>query len=96
MSEAQIHAIIRALPVARRKTAAWHHDLVDAVQLTIADAAPLLEPPLPERGLRDIVRALGWQAAGWRQTGRKGHPTALYDWADLCALHAALAPFLKG
>ena len=64
-----------------------------AVTLTHAEAAQVLEPPLSERQLRDIVRALGWQPSGHRHTGRPGKPVAVYDWAKITRLHAALAEF---
>jgi hypothetical protein len=67
---------------------------VQEVQLTLSEACDVLSPPVSERQLRLLVRALGWQPAGWRHTGRGGHPCAVYDWARICELHAALAPFL--
>ena len=62
--------------------------------LTLSEAATLLNPPMTERQLRQIVTALGWQPAGWRHTGRQGHPTATYPWADITALHQVLVPWL--
>lgn len=64
------------------------------VQLTLAEASEILHPPMTERQLRDILRALRWPPSGYRHDGRPGHPRAVYEWRDLCELHAALAPFL--
>lgn len=64
------------------------------VALTLAEAATLLDPPMTERQLRAIVRALRWQPAGWRHNGH-GHPYATYQAADIMRLHAALLPFLR-
>jgi 2-keto-3-deoxy-L-rhamnonate aldolase RhmA len=79
-------------PVTRLK---WHHEFVQAVTLTLTEATTLLNPPITTNQLQHLIRALHWQPAGWRQTGRKGHPQATYNWADICALHTALVPFLK-
>jgi len=64
-----------------------------AVTLTLAEAAPLLDPPMTEQQLQAIVRALGWHPDGHRYTGRAGRPTARYDATRLMQLHAAVAPF---
>ena len=66
-----------------------------AVPLTLAEACTLLEPPITETQLRDIVTALRWKPAGWRPTGRPGHPWPVYEAADLMKLHAAIVPFLR-
>jgi hypothetical protein len=64
------------------------------MQLTLAEAAAILNPPVTERQLRQIITALGWQPAGHRRTGRPGHPHPTYDAAQLLKLHLALMPFL--
>ena len=66
------------------------------VTLTLAEAAQVLDPPMTERQLRAIVRALAWQPEGYRHTGRAGRPAPRYDAARLMALHAALVPFAGG
>ena len=67
-----------------------------AVELTLAEAATVLEPALTEQQLRAIIRALGWQPAGWRHHGRgRAHPVATYDAASLLSLHGALTPFMR-
>jgi len=68
---------------------------VEDVALTLAEAAAVLNPPLPEKHLRQIITILAWQPAGWRHTGQPGHPFPLYDWGDITRLHAALVPFLR-
>ena len=65
-----------------------------AVTLTLAEAAAVLEPPLTEAQLREILHALRWEPDGWRRTGKRGHPWPEYDAAALMKLHAALVPFL--
>ncbi len=67
-----------------------------AAALTLAEAATLLDPPLTERQLRQIVTALRWQPADHRHNGRMsgGRPAAAYDAIELMKLHAALAPWL--
>lgn len=64
------------------------------VALTLAEVATILDPPMTEKQLRAIVRALRWQPAGTRPSGRAGHPPLTYDAARLMALHRALLPFL--
>ena len=67
-----------------------------SVAFTLGEAAEVLDPPLTEKQLRAIIRALGWQAAGHRYTGRGGHPFATYDMARIQRLHIALLPFMDG
>jgi hypothetical protein len=68
---------------------------VQDVALTLSEAATILEPPIPEKHLRQIVTILGWQPTGWRRTGKPGHPHPEYSWADITRLHAALVPHLR-
>jgi hypothetical protein len=70
--------------------------MVQAVALTLAEASQVLDPPMTAAQLRTIVRALGWQPAGYRYTGRSGHPAATYSATRLLELHAALSPFNGG
>lgn len=63
------------------------------VTFTLAEAALLL-PPLTEPQLRQLVRALGWQPAGQKRTGRRGHPAPTYDAAALFRLHGAVLPLI--
>jgi hypothetical protein len=65
-----------------------------AVTLTLSEAAQVLDPPMTERQLRQIVTALGWKPHGWRRTGRIGHPFPTYRAEEILRLHAALLPFL--
>jgi hypothetical protein len=64
------------------------------VTLTLAEAAQVLDPPMTEQQLRQIVRALGWEPGGYRHSGRSGRPAASYDASKIMKLHAALVPFL--
>jgi hypothetical protein len=65
-----------------------------AVAFTLAEAATILDPPMTEQQLREIVHALRWKPDGWRRTGRRGHPFPTYDAQQLLRLHAAVVPFL--
>jgi hypothetical protein len=64
-----------------------------SVAFTLAEAAAVLDPPLTEKQLRAIIRALGWQPAGSRYTGKGGHPHSTWDMARIQRLNIALIPF---
>jgi len=66
--------------------------MVQAVTLTLAEAAAILDPPVTERQLRAIITALGWQPDGQRRTGKPGNPALTYSSKALMELHAALIP----
>ena len=66
------------------------------IAFTLSEAAGILNPPLTEQQLRMIIKALGWQPAGKRHTGRGGHPFDTFDAAQIMRLHAALIPFMAG
>ncbi len=68
--------------------------MVQAVTLTLAEAAMVLDPPVSEQQLRAIVTALGWQPHGVRHTGKAGRPAPAYDAGELLKLHAAITPWL--
>ena len=65
-----------------------------AVTLTLSEAAAVLDPPMTEQQLRQIVSALGWKPAGNRHTGKRGRPWPVYDAEEILKLHAAIAPWL--
>jgi hypothetical protein len=67
--------------------------MVQAVTLTLAEAAAILDPPVTERQLRAIITALGWQPDGHRRNGRAGRPAPTYSATRLMELHTALLPF---
>ena len=68
--------------------------MAETLAFTLAEAATILDPPLSERQLRMIIRALGWQPSGKRYSGRRGHPEATFDAAAIMRLHQALVPFM--
>ena len=68
--------------------------MATAVTLTLSEAAAVLNPPVTEQQLRQIVSALGWKPAGNRHTGKRGRPWPVYNADELLRLHAALVPFL--
>ena len=65
-----------------------------SVAFTLGEAAEVLDPPVTEKQLSMIIRALGWKPAGHRYTGRGGHPHSTWDMARIQLLHAALIPFM--
>ena len=65
------------------------------MDVTIAEAVTILEPPIHPRQLRMLITALHIEQTGTRRhTGRPGRPHATYRYEDLSRLHAALAPWL--
>lgn len=64
------------------------------MNLTCAEAAAVLDPPVDAEQLADIIRALRWGPAAYRRTGKRGRPVPAYDAARIMALHAAMLPFL--
>src|SRR5260370_36451391 len=74
----------------------WSSDVCssDLVAVTVADAVTMLNPPMTDRQLRDILRALTIPPCGRRWTGGMGRPSDLYDWGEITRLHAAIAPRL--
>lgn len=64
------------------------------VAVTLAEACALLNPPVTERQLRQIIAALGWRPCGARHDGHPGRPHAVYNWAEITRLHSALLPWL--
>ena len=60
----------------------------------MADAVTMLNPPMTDRQLRDILRALTIPPCGRRWTGGMGRPADLYDWGEITRLHAAVKPWL--
>lgn len=65
------------------------------VELTIAEATQLLEPPIGERQLAEIIRALRIKPAGKRRTGHVGRPADTYDWTTITELHNDIARWLS-
>src|SRR6266487_1210243 len=77
---------------------AWHHERVDA-DLTLAEAAQVLRPPMTEKQLIMVVAALNLPPSGVRHTGDPlgGRPRRTYPWdgdTGLAALLRALLPWL--
>ena len=65
-----------------------------AVAFTLREAATVLNPPVTERQLRQIVTALGWKPDSHRHTGKGGRPADCFPAERILRLHAALVPFL--
>lgn len=64
------------------------------MEFTLREAAQVLDPPVTEWQLRQLVTALRVQPAGRRRTGHAGRPVSTYDYAELAKLHEVLVPFL--
>ena len=63
--------------------------------LTLGEAAAILQPPMTEKQLIMVVAALNLPHCGVRHTGHSGKPRRTYPAADLMRLHAALLPWLN-
>ncbi len=64
----------------------------EVVGLTIDEALTVLNPPMTHRQLAGLIAALHIRPVGKRPQPRRGRPALTYDWAELCRLHAAIAP----
>lgn len=62
--------------------------------LTMRELADLLDPPVTVEQVFHMVRAVGLEPCGWRRSGRRGRPAALYDAATVMELHSLLIPFV--
>ena len=69
--------------------------VTEAPAFTIAEALPLLHPPITEAQLRHAIAAAGLKPCGTRPTGQPGRPHPVYQWSELAALHGALSPWLQ-
>jgi hypothetical protein len=65
------------------------------IRFTLAEAAPLLNPPVTPEQLAAMVRALRLHPSGTRRTGRPGRPEQTWDWATITRLHECILPFLE-
>jgi hypothetical protein len=63
-------------------------------ELTIAEAADWLDPPIAKETLAALIAALRIPPAGKRTRPQKGRPAYTYPAAELQALHAAVTPWL--
>jgi hypothetical protein len=64
--------------------------------LTAREIADLLDPPVTTRQVMCIVQLLGLKPCGYRRSGQRGRPAALYEPAAVMKVHAALVPYLPG
>jgi hypothetical protein len=63
-------------------------------ELTIAEAAEWLDPPITRETLTALIGALHIRPAGRRRPAGPGRPAYTYPAAELQALHAAVTPWL--
>ena len=68
--------------------------MVDA-GLTMRELADLLDPPVTVEQVRHLVRYIKLEPCGWRRSGRRGKPAALYDARTVMEAHAVLVPFTQ-
>jgi hypothetical protein len=59
------------------------------------ELADLLDPPVTIEQVCHLVRYIKLEPCGWRRSGRRGRPTALYDAATVMEAHTALVPFVS-
>ncbi len=65
-----------------------------AAGLTMRELADLLDPPVTVEQVFHIVRAVGLEPCGWRRSGRRGRPAALYNAAAVMEAHSLLTPLM--
>lgn len=66
----------------------------EVLQLTLAELASVLDPPVSPAQLQHLVAAVGLQPGGYRRNGQPGRPQATYDAETIMRLHGCLAPWL--
>lgn len=62
--------------------------------LTVRELADLLDPPVTVEQVIHLVRYIRLEPCGWRHTGRRGRPTALYEAKAVMEAHTALVPLM--
>jgi hypothetical protein len=58
------------------------------------ELADLLDPPVTVEQVFHLVRYIGLEPCGWRRSGRRGRPTALYDARVVMEAHTLLVPVM--
>lgn len=62
--------------------------------LTLREFAEVLDPPVTIAKLRALICIADAEPCGYRRTGHRGHPAAVYPADLIMDLHAAVAPWL--
>lgn len=65
-----------------------------AAGLTVKELADLLDPPLTAQQLTHLIYLLDLKPCGYRRSGQRGRPAALYEARKIMAVHAALVPYI--
>lgn len=68
--------------------------MADRVLLTVAELTEVLQPPVTQVQVTLMVKLGRVPVAGWRKTGKPGHPHPEYDHEEIARLHQALLPWL--
>ena len=63
--------------------------------LTVKELADLLDPPLTAEQIWHLVCLAGLQPCGYRRSGKRGRPAALYDARMIMQIHAVLVPYTQ-
>jgi hypothetical protein len=62
--------------------------------LTVKELADLLDPPVTAEQVWHLVCYTRLKPCGYRRTGQRGRPTAVYDARIVMKAHALLAPLV--
>src|SRR6266496_6853003 len=65
-----------------------------AVSLTVRELADLLDPPVTVEQVSHLIQYLKLEPCGWRRSGRRGRPAALYEARVIMEAHALLIPLM--
>lgn len=65
------------------------------VGLTVSELAELLDPPVTPVQVWHLVCYTGLKPCGYRRSGQRGRPAALYDARVVLEMHAALVPYTQ-
>jgi hypothetical protein len=80
------------------EVARWHNPAMTQVALTLAEAAPALDPPMTREQLEGIIEHLPkMRPVGVRRPPKGsagGRPARTYDADEIIDLHSALLPWL--
>lgn len=63
------------------------------VGLTVKELALLLDPPMSAEQIWHLVCLAGLKPCGYRRSGQRGRPAALYNARLVMEIHALLVPY---
>lgn len=71
---------------------AWFSEMTYG--LTVKELADLLDPPLTPQQVIHMICLLGLKPCGYRRSGQRGRPAALYEAKKIMAVHAVIVPYI--